>query len=542
MGESARRVLVIGLDGFEATLAEAMAAEGLLPNWRALAAQSARFKLDHGWAKYTGLAWEHFSAGKSPDDLRNWSAVRFDPATYSVRQDPTTARPFLADCATHAVVFDIPYFDLAQAPNVRGLTSWGAHDPGVAPRSHPASLLEEMTQQFGPYPAPQWIYGFTWPSAEKTQALGRDLRRAVDVRSAAARWLLGKRLPDWDLAVVVVSEAHSVIEPLWHGHDAAHPLHAHPSAPAAREGLRGVYTAIDDMLGKLRADFADATIVLFAMHGMGANEADLPAMFLIPELMYRHAFGRPYASTPRVSNGMLSEDEVWDRYMYKAVPWPGGRIGALRKLLRRRDARPGRAQAGNLAWMPAARYATFWPQMKAFALPAYYDGQIRINLAGREAAGIVLRHDYEAVRAEVSRMLRTCRNPLTGEEVIAEIVLPEKAPEALSPTEADLYLTFRPNVTSISHEHLGTIGPVPYRRTGGHTGAWGFLHVSGPTVAPGERGTASSFDVVPTLLDLVAARGAFGLSGQSLIERLLGPGEIERFPLAASHRSFDEAR
>ena len=61
--------------------------------------------------------------------------------------------------------------------------------------------------------------------------MGEDLARAHEREHARWRWLLGERLPDWALALVIVSEAHSAIEGLWHGVDATrHPLHGLPSA------------------------------------------------------------------------------------------------------------------------------------------------------------------------------------------------------------------------------------------------------------------------------------------------------------------------
>jgi hypothetical protein len=42
-------------------------------------------------------------------------------------------------------------------------------------------------------------------------------------------------------------------------------------------------------------------------------------------------------------------------------------------------------------------------------------------------------------------------------------------------------------------------------------------YVSGDGIAPGDRGTRSSFDVVPTLIDLLGERRPSGLSGASLL-------------------------
>ena len=85
-------------------------------------------------------------------------------------------------------------------------------------------------------------------------------------------------------------------------------------------------------------------------------------------------------------------------------------------------------------------------------------------------------------------------------------------------------MTFAPNTTGLAHPEFGTVGPVPYRRTGGHTGKWGALYAKGEDIAPGDRGTANAFDVAQTIIDLTGMRAEAGLSGQPLTARLSGTG------------------
>src|SRR5262249_34873571 len=115
--------------GFEISLAESMMAAGTLPNMARLADAAAVFDIDHGTAKATGLAWEHISTGRAPEDGGRWSAITFDPKSYTVRQQPTAAVPVFAQLRARLVVFDVPYFDLART-RAQGVTSWGAHSRG----------------------------------------------------------------------------------------------------------------------------------------------------------------------------------------------------------------------------------------------------------------------------------------------------------------------------------------------------------------------------------------------------------------------------
>ena len=287
------RVLAIFLDGFEQVLGQRLMAAGEMPEMSRLAASSSRFLLDHGPAQRTGLAGEHFASGLAPDAAQRWNTIHFDPQSYAVWQQGAQSPPFVANLNCRTVVFDVPHFDLNAAPRVNGLVNWGLHDPGVAAGSRPAELMAELCARFGDYPADPWIYGIPWPSAEASREMGRALTRAIDVRAEAACWLLSERLPDWDLALVGLGEPHSACEGLWHGVDPSHPLHHLPASGAAGASIRAVYQAIDRLIGKLTNRFADAQFVVFTMGGMGGNQSDVPSMLLLPELMYRHAFGSP---------------------------------------------------------------------------------------------------------------------------------------------------------------------------------------------------------------------------------------------------------
>ena len=107
------------------------------------------------------------------------------------------------------------------------------------------------------------------------------------------------------------------LQGLWHGVDRHHPLYKHPSAAEAARGLIALHRALDRMVGDLVQDAGDAAVVAFTMGGMGPNHSDVQSMVLLPELLYRHAFGRPLLTVPsawtRAPNEppLLGEDESW---------------------------------------------------------------------------------------------------------------------------------------------------------------------------------------------------------------------------------------
>lgn len=534
---STQRVIAIGLDGYEESLERRLIEAGELPALARLRGRSVRYLLEHGAAQRSGLAWEHLSTGLSPERAGRWAALHFDPETYAVWQEGTRLSPFAARLKSRTVVFDAPYFDLEQAPRVRGVVGWGAHDPGVPHAARPRVLLKEFVERFGKYPAEEWTYGVVWASAERAREMGQALAEGVERRTQAARWLLGERLKDWELALVVVSEPHSAIEGFWHGVDPSHPLHRMPSAEPAREGLLAVYRAVDRLVGELAAAFPDAALVVFSMGGMGANHSDTASMVLLPELMYRRAFGRTLLRQPDVSadpcaSPLLGERQDWSsavRANFPAdAPTRERRLAALPfkdsfgKVVRR-FVRPPEAPADSylrrsVGWIPAMYYRLHWRSMHAFALPSYYDGRIRINLSGREANGCVRASEYEAQCDEIEATLRACRDPASGDEVVEHVERVEgRGPFTLGPTESDMVVVWKGTFCALEHPTLGRVGPVPFRRPGGHTGPFGMAYVSNAGLEPGDGGIRSSFDVVPTLFELLGEPPPEGLSGSSLL-------------------------
>ena len=272
------------------------------------------------------------------------------------------------------------------------------------------------------------------------------------------------------------------------------------------------------------------------MHGMGANESDVASMVLLPELLHRDSFGQPFfrqrESWTNAPNGIpiLGEAEHWHVETPEAET-SGNRVrdhvaSLIPKRVKKRLKRALRIQNGNadtvrkrsLWWMPATRYQPLWHKMRAFALPSFYDGRIRINLVGRERDGLVPLEQYKACCEDIENTLKNCRNPATGDSVVDFIEFnSESDPLSLVPSGADMTVVWKGAALSLEHPTLGKIGPIPYRRTGGHTGLSGMAYILGDNIAPGDGGTRSSYDVVPTLFDLLGEQIPSIISGHSLL-------------------------
>ena len=549
-----RRVLALGLDGFEISYAEQLMDQGELPALRALRDRSAHVLLDAGPAQRTGLTWEHFWSGRSPESAHRASAVEFDPSTYRVWQEGARFSPFFGSSGIHAVVFDPPYADLTRAASVDGVVAWGAHDPGASPGANPTGLHEEFLRRVGAYPGKGWVYGTPWPSVDATREMATRMVEAVDRRADGARWLLTERFDGWDLGIVVVGELHGAAEGLWHGVDPAHPLHDHPSAPVAAAGLAGIYRAVDRLVGELLEATAPEVAFVFSLGGMGTNHSDIASMALLPELLLRWSLGERLLEVaaewaadpsalpwPEPGSGPAEFRRAWyPRLERPDDPSPARAVARrlpepVRRSLRRavdgmrtaRGARTGNGSTGaverpagyqELRWQPAAWYQPWWSRMRAFALPSFYDGRIRLNLSGRERDGMVDLADYDRVCDEVEELIRACRDPRTGEGVVKRVERPASGadPCALDSSEADLVVEWNACTSAFDHPVHGLVGPLPLRRTGGHTGPYGFAFVEGEDFEAGDHGVASAFDVAATIAHLLNSGRVEGMSGTPL--------------------------
>src|SRR5436190_842785 len=434
-------VLVIGLDGFDVGFADRLMAQGELPYLRALRDRGARFLLDHGAATRTGLAWEHFASGLTPESAQRSAIVMLDPSTYEVWQEGAWFEPFVAQLDARCIIFD--------------------------------------------------------------------------------------------------AEPPSAAEAFWHGVDSSHPLHEHESAPFAAEALTNVYREIDRFVATLVDTCNPAAVVVFSMGGMGPNQSDIASMVLLPELIFRWTGHEALLDVPlEWSNApaewpVLADGISWDRATAgwypgtrerRAVTRVGLRLvpSQLKRWLRKPQGAPtyrsSSPRALPLDWQPATRYREWWPQMQAFAIPSFYDGRIRVNLRGRERDGVVDPSNYETVLEELESLIRACQDPHTGEPAAATIERPGISdPALLQGTDADLMVVWNRSLCGLEHPEHGLIGPVPFRRTGGHTGPFGFAVVVGNRAEVGDHGVRSAFDVAPTVVDLVGGSPLKNMDGRSLL-------------------------
>jgi predicted AlkP superfamily phosphohydrolase/phosphomutase len=510
--------------------------EGQLPTLSRLRERGAYGRLANFDYCRAEAACTSFLTGCSPWRTGRWAPFKYNP-DYSVEDrqayDFDEYPPFYAVGHDYRVaMFDLPQTRLSDRVNGIQVTGWGAHSPRTARTSQPAGLLQDLTARHGEHPTYEKDHVVLWDVAAM-RGLHRGLLTGIRRRAQICRELLSQ--DRWDLFITYFGETHSAGHFFWHLSQPDHPLRGVYEWDG--DPLLQVFQAVDRAIATiLESAPADATVVLFSDHGMEANSTDLPSLVFLPELLYRwsapgrlglerlHAGAPPQPVAPRT--GRSWTDEVWARKFDR---------NPLTRALRRRlpveffhygiekrlgiNGVPLCPEDCRLGHQPPMWYHPAWPTMKAFALPSFSEGYVRINLRGRERHGIVAPEDYTRVCDDVEAMLREVRDARTGKAMVVDILRPRSVATADDPKlpDPDLLVLWTPHPTDVVDTPCGRIGPMPFQRTGSHV-ARGFMLASGAQVANAALPPdAHALDLAPTILSLMNAPIPTYMEGRALL-------------------------
>jgi predicted AlkP superfamily phosphohydrolase/phosphomutase len=532
-------VIAIGLDSADPFLLEAWMAAGLLPNLSQIRQGGVYGRLNNQ-VDYCGVStefssteplWVTFLSGCLPSKTGYWDTIKYHPnyqtncdiinGGYDFKEYP----PFYALGDRYKVaVFDMPVSALSERVNGLQVIGWGGHYPFTPSHSLPRNLLPEIIQKYGKNPVLHKDNGIWWDKAymKWTQ---QALKASIDTRTAIAQDLLKR--DNWDLFLMAFPETHTAAHDLWHLSQPDHPLHPYQEI---RQGITGdpmlkVYQQVDQAVGKILAEAPDdAYIFCFSVHGMGINVTDMFSMTFLPEALYRYNFPGRVGIAPGKVGEQLSAPKVNIRAKdWMAVAW-GTKVETnpikqwLKPLIPNRFQRGGNddllspyqlARRGDdLLYMPARWYCTMWPKMRAFALPAFADGHVRINLQGREQHGIVPPDQYDNVCNEFTEMILRLKSGRTGRPLAKEIRRTRQSPHEENPKlpDADLIVVWHEEPTdAVESSDVGRIGPLVYYRPGGHRPR-GFMIAKGQGITPGSELTEGrAVDVSATILNTLGA-------------------------------------
>lgn len=548
-------VIAIGLDAADPNLLDKWMAAGKLENLSKLRQQGAYGHL-HNTVHYnqtpietssTERLWVMFGTGCHPEKTGYWSPVHYSADNYGISHDTVDGAysfkeypPFYALGENYKVAaFDVPVSRLSDGVNGIQILGWGGHAPHTPSHSQPPEVFSDIIKKYGKNPILHQDYGCWWDKAY-FQRITTGLKSSIATRTEICRDIL--KQDDWDLFLTVFGESHTASHDFWHLSQPDNPLYADKS-DRNNDPMLSAFQDMDTAIGGIVDAAPDnASVVVFAVHGMGNNVTDMYSMTFLPEVLYRYSFPNKCA----IAKGEMGSTcppmvikpkrkswsgEVWQRrydpnpIKRALMPWTPSKFdGILNAGPTPTLASPYelRKQGTALNWMPAMWYSPVWSQMKAFALPAFAAGHIRINLKGREAEGIIDLADYESVCEEVTQILRQLKHGRTGQPIVKDVVRTRTQVNALSCEhdlpDADLVVIWEEQPSDVvDSPDLGRIGPVTYYRSGGHRSD-GFLMAKGPNIDPGSTiDGAQAIDIGPTIRHLMGAPPLSPCDGRSRI-------------------------
>lgn len=507
MADAHRRLLLIGLDTADADLVERWTADGSLPHLAALKRAGTWGRLNTSAKYLTGSPWPTFYTGRPPSDHGiyhdfQWRQERMEFAAPAA--DWLPVRPFwrgLGDTVP-VVVHDVPFTPGTEPFNGVEVTGWGSHDKLVPPESCPADVIAKIRHRWGD--APMGPDEFGAASIRRLRAMHDELHTLTQRSAEVAEWLLTER--PWRLGIVAFGALHRGGHRFWDRSGVLGRLS--PSDGAWFDGaLHELYRTADAAVGRLVASAPDADVFVFALHGMMENSARVD---LLDAMLARVLHG-PEAAQPK--RGLL-------RRFGEAIPVP------LRRALTR-SVPAGLRNRLITRWNTGG---TDWSRTPAFTLRADLAGYIRINLQGREPAGIVPPAEWGPICDRIAEGLATFRDADTGDPLIQAIdratdVFPRGQRTDRLP---DLIVRWRPTSgaphAAIQSPLFGRIeratpGRIPNGRSGNHRAA-GFIIARGAGIAAGGqlRADAHILDLAPTIVRRISAKAPAPLAGTVLSE------------------------
>ncbi|HEY9623398.1 MAG TPA: alkaline phosphatase family protein [Crinalium sp.] len=531
-------VIAIGIDTVHPALLETWMSQGHLKNLSRLREQSTYGHLTYSTTPEE-MQWTTFLTGCPPEKTGYWGRLDYSPTTYDVGESGVYGfdrhPPFYALGQDYKIaVLRTPQIPLSEDVN----------GPQVGRRrSRPSELLPNLIQQYGKLPIYK-EYGCFW-DRDNLKNLYKTIHEGISRQVAMCRDMM--KQDNWDLFLTVIDEPHYASHDFWYISQPEHPLHPYrPKDVLPGDPLLDVYKAVDQAIGNIVSEAPeDAYVLIFSVDGMGSNSTDLPTMVFLPEFLYRYNFPGKFALAkgnaatpppPPVANPKRQSwaGELWQR-RYDPNPlkrslrqwlpgkfqdkldqlWPSNQpsLASPYQLLK---------QYPSLFWQPTLWYRPLWTQMKAFALPNFSDGHIRINLKGREAKGIVDPSEYDALCEDLTQKLYQLKDARTGEPMVIRVIRTRQDASENGPElpDADLIVEWRDRpIDVVDSPDFGRIGPIPYCNTGGHKPI-GFLLAKGPGIRPDADLSATGYltDLAPTILTLMGAPIPAHCEGKSLLQ------------------------
>ncbi len=491
-------VLIISLDAAETTLIQKWMADGSLPNLSALRQRGSFGNLQTAADWLVSSPWPDVYTGTGVEEhgFSHYLVWRPDKmVSERPKSDWMPMTPFwrkLGEEGLRVVAVDIPNTYPPEGFDGVEVSSWSTSEILSSPVTHPPELMDWIGEHVGPPPC---VRNEHRPATGKELLEVRDrwirtTERATDLGLA----LMAKEHP-WDLFFICLTATHHGGHKLWNLTGASEELDA-DEEEAVLQALKEIYIACDAAVGRLIEQVEDdAVVIVFSPVGMGPNTSRAE---LLPEMLRRILEGKSGAAESGNGGGLLKRlrkriPRRWRTWIKSCLP-------------------PALQDRLTLFWRSGRKD---WSRTRAFCLFSDLTGYIRINLRGREEAGIVEPgEEYDRLCSEIAAGLATFVDGDSGEPVVRAVTeiselyqsgrmlhhLPDLIVRWSARAAAEHRCIASPRYGSIPWP---TPGLEPSGRSGEHSPD-GFIIASGDRFqAGGKIEGANILDLAPTVCSLL---------------------------------------
>lgn len=410
-------VLAIGVDAADPTLVRRLIDEGELPALRDLLRRGVWRGVSSPTQIDPAAVWPTFVTGTDQGEHGSYGDRPWQPKSMGIASfGGRSFIPFWKGLAEHGVkvgVLDVPNARPLGLSRGFEVCDWGQHHGFVVghPHASPAAIREVIGAARHPYSPRQ-------PDPAGPQD-HRGLRRlssacvsGARLRGEIAARLIGEVRPD--LAIIVFEEAHVAAHRLWHT------TSENSALPASI--LTDIYREVDRQVARLvELAGSEAAVLVFSLHGM------------------QHTRG-----IPTILDAWLRDQGFAHPLQWSGQSWAERAVETLAAVKRHTPTRVKRLYHRLMSPSVAGRIANTtallphdWSRTRAFSLPTAQHGLVRLNVAGREAEGIVAPERYDETCGLLEQLLRALSTP-DGRPLVRSVLrvardvgqaLPERLPD-----------------------------------------------------------------------------------------------------------------
>ncbi|MBF0370812.1 MAG: alkaline phosphatase family protein [Magnetococcales bacterium] len=478
MMATARKMLVIGIDGATFNIINPLIEAGRLPNLQRLMEKGAHGPLRTIVPMVSPVAWTSFFTGMKPGNHKIFDFFSREPNSNNFRMSSARDRgvlpiwSILSKSDKKVCVSGVTWTYPPDEVNGTMVSGLGAPPESTKNFTHPPELSQEIVKRFGPYQViPKTGMGLE--SIRGKQAFLDEIFRLIEYRGQMSQFLMDQ--DDYDFTMCFFIDTDGVSHNYWEYIDPQLKDRKPEETQQFGEAIYNVYERVDKEVGGILAKAGeDTNVVLLSDHGFG-----------------------PMRRILHLNNWLAQQG--WVVFKKRSI-WPF--------LMAKIRSKWAKIRGKSFAMQTDVFLDTIdWSKTKAYFHGT--TGTIFFNLKGREKEGIVPPDTYMALGKEIAAGLMELKDPDTGEKVVERVYTRDEVFTgefmAISP---DLLVTLNPHFGFATREKPHREGEVPVitdadNWTGDHE-IDGIFIGYGPDFKAGQKVEgANIIDLAPTILNLM---------------------------------------